>query len=223
MTLLNAAVLALWPVLPMLIVCHVRQFLIAFRTPAAFALRKSETDELNRAHRLFARVCESVKRNSQRAQPKAGLRRLFDALFADAAAANPDEMDDLYAHAQHLQATIQRLTRLPLQRLNYWIHVRSSRFACCVAIVVQLAALALFLAPLHVFETRAWPPQVIAGANSEAWYPFDAHILQANAIATGCTCVAAPVFYFIRRATLRRAYSFEFSFFRHRHQDARRS
>ncbi len=52
------------------------------------------------------------------------------------------------------------------------------------------------------------------GRNSGAWYPFDPHIFQANAIATGCTCIAAPAFYFIRRATLRRAYSFEFSFFR---------
>lgn len=146
MTLLNAAVLALWPVLPMLVVCCVRQFLIARRTPAVFALRKSETDELDRADGLFVRVCDSIKKNGQRAQPKTGLRRFFGFLFPDAAAANPDEMDDLYAHVQHLQATIQRLTRLPLQRLNYWIHVRSSRFACCIAVAVQLAALAVFLA-----------------------------------------------------------------------------
>jgi hypothetical protein len=105
MTLLNAAVLALWPVLPMLIVCYVRQFLIGRRTPAVFALRKSETDELDRPHRLFAQVCESIKRNSQRARPSTGLRRFFGAVFTNAAAANQDEMDDLYAHAQHLQAT----------------------------------------------------------------------------------------------------------------------
>jgi len=214
MALLNAAVLALWPVLPMLIVYYFRQLLIARRTPPVFALRKSETDELDRAHRLFGRVCERIKRNSERAQSKTGLRRFFGALFLDAATANPDEMDDLHAHAQHLRATIQRLTRLPLQRLNYWIHIRSSRFACGVAIGLQLAALALFLAPYHVFEMLGLPPQVMAGASSGAWYPFDQHVFQANAIATGCICVAAPVVYFIRRATLSRAYSFEFSFFR---------
>jgi hypothetical protein len=59
----------------------------------------------------------------------------------------------------------------------------------------------------------AWPPLLIADANSGAWYPFDAEIFHANAIATGCACITAPAFYFIRRAALRRAYSFEFSFF----------
>jgi hypothetical protein len=78
----------------------------------------------------------------------------------------------------------------------------------------HLAALVLLLAPLHDFETLTWAPRVIAGPNSGAWYPFDAHIFQANAIATGCACLAAPIFYFMRRAALRRVYSFEFSFFR---------
>jgi hypothetical protein len=213
MTLLNAALLALWPVLPVLIVCYVRQFLIAHRTRPVFALRKSEADELNRARRLFGQVCERINRITQLAQPRTGFWLFFGVSSPDAAA-NAEDMDDLHAHAQHLQATIRRLTRLPLQRLNYWVHLRSSRFACGVAVAAQLAALALFLAPFHVFGTSAWPPQLIAGANSGAWYPFDAQIFQANALATGCACIAAPVFYFIRRAALRRAYSFEFSFFR---------
>ena len=81
MALLNAAVLVLWPVLPILIVYYFRQLLIARRTPAVFALRKSETDELDRAHRLFGRVCERIKRNGQLAQAKTGLRRFFGALL----------------------------------------------------------------------------------------------------------------------------------------------
>jgi len=120
--LLNATLLALWPVLPVLIVCYARQWMIACRTRPSFALRKSETSELDRAHRLFGRVCERIKRVSQQAEPKTGFWRFFGALSPNAAAPNTDEMDDLHAHAQHLQATIRRLTRLPLQRLSHWTH-----------------------------------------------------------------------------------------------------
>ncbi len=79
--------------------------------------------------------------------------------------------------------------------------------------MAHLAALVLLLVPLHDFETLTWAPQVIVGPNSDVWYPFDAHIFQANAIVTAGVCLAAPIFYFMRRAALRRVYSFEFSFF----------
>ncbi len=95
--LLNAASLALWPVLPVLIVCYVRQSLIAHRMRPTFALRNSETNELDRAYRLFGRVCRRIKRISRRAEPKAGLRRFFGALSPEARAANADEMEDLLA------------------------------------------------------------------------------------------------------------------------------
>ena len=77
--LLNAALLALWPVLPVLIVCYLRQSLIAHRMRPTFALRNSETDELDRAYGLFGRVCQRIKRISRQAEPKAGLRRFFGA------------------------------------------------------------------------------------------------------------------------------------------------
>src|SRR4029077_15611419 len=149
MTLLNAALLALWPVLPMLIICYVRQSLIAPRTRAVFSLRKSGTDELARARRLFGQVCERINRITQLAEPRTGFRLFFGAPSPDAAHA--EDMDDLHAHAHHLQATIRRLTRLLLQRLNYWVHIRSSRFACAVAVAAQLAALALVFVPLQGF------------------------------------------------------------------------
>ena len=214
MMLLNAALLALWPVLPVLIVCYARQFLIARRTRPVFALRKSEADELHRAHRLFGEVRERINRISQRAEPRTGFWRFFRGPASDAAAGNGDEMDDLHAHAQHLQAAIRRLTRLPLQRLNYWVHIRSSRFACGVAIAAHLAALALLLALFHVFEQSAWAQHLTAAASRGAWYPIDERIFQANAVATGYACIAATLFYVVRRALLRRAYSLEFSFFR---------
>ncbi len=139
---LNAALLALWPVLPMLIVCYVRQSLIVRRTRPTFALRKSETDELDRARRLFGQVCERINRITQLAKPRTGFRLFFGAPSPDAAA-DAEDMEDLHAHAQHLQATIRRLTRLPLLRLNHWVYIRSSRFACGAAVVAHLAALVL--------------------------------------------------------------------------------
>jgi DnaJ domain len=212
--LLNAGLLALWPVLPVLIACYVRQLLIARRTRPVFALRKSEADELHRARRLFGQVCERINKISQQAEPRTGLWGFFPGLPPDAATANADEMDDLHAHAQHLQATIRRLTRLPLERLNYWVHVRSSRFACGAAVAAHVAALALLLALFHVFEQPVWAQQLVASTNRGAWYPFDERIFQANAVATGYACIAAALFYFVRRALLRRACSLEFSFFR---------
>ena len=212
MMLFNAGLLALWPALPVFIVCYIRQFLIVRRTRPVFALHKSEADELHRARRLFGQVCERIDRITRQADTGGGFWPFRRAPVSDAAV-NADELDDLHAHAQHLRATIRRLARLPLRRLNHWVHVRSSQFACGVAIATHLAALVLLLAPLPGLETLAWPPQVIAGPNSGAWYPFDAHIFQVNAIATGCACLAAPIFYFMRRPALRRVYSFEFSFF----------
>jgi DnaJ domain len=211
---LNAALLALWPVLPVFVICYVRQFLIARRTRPVFALRKSEADELHRARRLFGRVRERIDRISQQTEPRTGFWRFARALAPDEAAANGDEMDDLHAHAQHLQATIRRLTRLPLQRLDYWVHVKSSQFACGVAIAAHIAALALLLALFHVFEQSAWARHLAADANRGAWYPFDERIFQANAVAAAYACMAATLFYVVRRALLRRAYSLEFSFFR---------
>jgi DnaJ domain len=213
MMLLNAGLLALWPVLPVLIVCYVRQFLIARRTRPVFALRKSEADELHRARRLFDQVCRRISMISQQAEPRGGFWRFFRVLAPDAAA-DADEMDDLHAHAQHLQTTIRRLTRLPLQRLNYWVHVRSSLFACAVAVAAHVAALALLLALFHFFEQSVWAQHLVDSTNRGAWYPFDERIFQANAVATGYACIAATLFYVVRRALLRRAYSLEFSFFR---------
>ena len=76
------------------------------------------------------------------------------------------------------------------------------------------AALALLLALFHVFEQSAWTRHLAAGANRGAWYPFDERIFQANAIAAAYAGMAGTLFYVVRRALLRRAYSLEFSFFR---------
>jgi hypothetical protein len=112
MMLLNAGLLALWPALPVFIVCYIRQFLIVRRTRPVFALHKSEADELHRARRLFGQVCERIDRISRQAEASGGFWPFRRAPVSDAAV-NADELDDLHAHAQHLRATIRRLARLP--------------------------------------------------------------------------------------------------------------
>src|SRR5579872_3595322 len=55
-TLVNAALLALWPVLPALLIAYVRLALVTRRLPPKFDLRKSEAAELDRAVSLYQDV-----------------------------------------------------------------------------------------------------------------------------------------------------------------------
>jgi hypothetical protein len=54
--LASVAPLAVWPMLPLLALCYVRQHLPGCQMRPAFALHKSEEDELERALKLLERV-----------------------------------------------------------------------------------------------------------------------------------------------------------------------
>jgi hypothetical protein len=60
--LVNACLLALLPVLPILIVGCTWQSLLALHTRPVFSLRKFESEELNRAAMLYEKVCRQLKR-----------------------------------------------------------------------------------------------------------------------------------------------------------------
>jgi DnaJ-domain-containing protein 1 len=116
-----------------------------------------------------------------------------------------DERDDLEAHAHHLRGTIARLKRRPLQRLTTWLRILNWRFALGGALAAHLAAFALLIA-LHAssaseLATRTKSPLI--------WYPFDARLFYANAVAAGFAAAAAVALFLLRRANLRRTYSFE--------------
>jgi len=213
--LVNAVVLALWVALPGLIVGYVRQARAARKIRPQFALRKSESAELDRAVALYDQVCRRIEAIERRAEtPQRFWRALFDCTD-DAREADAEERDDLQAHAEHLRGTIARLKRRPLQRLHAWVHAASAQSALAGAIAAYGAALALFIASSQAPGQAAWADELNAGArHALAWYPLDARLFYANAAAAGFAIAAAALFYLLRRARLRRDYELEICAFR---------
>ncbi len=201
--LANAALLALWAVLPGLFLGYTRLSLAARSVRPEYALRRSEADELDRALLLYEKVCGRLEEiNAQRN----GTR--WRALFArdlDTCRPHADECDDLEAHAQHLRVTIARLKRRPLQRLTAWLHILNCRFALGAALATHLVSIGLLIA-LHASSAS----ELSAPTNSPlVWYPFDEHVFYANAVAAGFAAAAALLFFLLRRADLRRKYALE--------------
>ncbi len=206
--LVNAVLLALWAALPGLILAYIRQVLAARKIRPEFALRKSENAELDRAVALYDQVrrrLETIERQVE--MPTRLWRALFDR--ADDAS-DTDERDDLRAHAQHLRGTIARLKCQPLQRLYSWVHAASAQSAWAGAIAAYGVALALAIAASQAPGQAAWADELNAGArHAVVWYPLDARLFYANAVASGFAVATAAVFYLLRRARLRRDHELE--------------
>jgi hypothetical protein len=209
--LVNAGLLALWAALPGLILGYIRQVLAARKIRPQFALRKSEISELDRAVALYDQVCRRLDAIEQQTATPTRFW-LFD---RPGDVPNAEDRDDLQAHAQHLRGTIARLKRRPLQRLRAWVHVASARSALAGAIAAYGAALALAVAAPQAPGQAAWADELNAGArHALAWYPLDARLFYANAVAAGFAIAAAALFYLLRRARLRRDYELEICAFR---------
>ena len=204
--LVNAVLLALWAALPGLILGYIRQALAARKIQPQFALRKSEIFELARAVALYDQVCRRLEIIEQQTDTPTRLwRALFDRTDD---AADAEERDDLQAHAQHLRGTIARLKRRPLQRLRAWVHAASAQSALAGAIAAYGVALALAVAAPQVPGQAAWADELYA-RRAIVWYPLDARLFYANAVAAGFAIAAAALFYLLRRARLRRDYELE--------------
>jgi hypothetical protein len=206
--LVNAVLLALWAALPGLILAYIRQVLAARKIRPEFALRKSENSELDRAVALYDQVRRRLETIEQQVEMPT---RLWRALFDRADdASDTEERDDLRAHAQHLRGTIARLKRQPLQRLYSWVHAASAQSALAGAIAAYGVALALAIAASQAPGQAAWADELNAGArHAVVWYPLDARLFYANAVAAGFAAAAAALFYLLRRARLRRDYELE--------------
>lgn len=206
--LVNAVLLALWAALPGLILAYIRQVLAARKIRPEFALRKSENSELDRAVVLYDQVRHRLETIEQQVEMPT---RLWRALFDRADdASDTEERDDLRAHAQHLRGTIARLKRQPLQRLYSWVHAASAQSALAGAIAAYGVALALAIAASQAPGQAAWADELNAGAgHAVVWYPLDARLFYANAVASGFAVATAAVFYLLRRARLRRGYELE--------------
>ena len=201
--MVNTILLALWAVLPALAVAYARQRMLAPRRRPEFMLQKSERSELKRAVELYGQVRHRLE------QIREG-NELIDSFWRTALRRHNgipeqnEELEDLKAYVQHLQATISRLRSQPLLRLKSWISSRSLQYALGYAIAVYCVSfLLLWLLAFTISDQPAWM----------LWYPFDKQFFHANAMATAFSAAAAPIIYFIRRHSLRWQYSLEFCVF----------
>jgi len=210
----NAILLALWAVLPALVIGYARAFLLARRHRPEFMLQKSERSELDRAVAVYGTIRRRLEQIRESNELINGFWRT--ALSRHANIPEPDdELEDLKAHAQHLQAMISRLRSQPLFRLRSWMHRKCMHFAMGYAIAVYIVTFALlWLLAFGVSDQSAWAQELqTVSSKTAVWYPFDEGIFDANAAALAFATVAMPLIYLVRRYSLRRQYSLEFYVF----------
>jgi hypothetical protein len=212
--IVNAILLALWAVLPVLAAAYARQYLLAPCRRPEFMLQKSERSELKRAVALYGQVrhrLEQMREGNELINGfwRAALRRQNDIPEQN------EEVEDLKAYAEHLQAMISRLRSQPLSRLKSWISSRSVHYALGYAIAVYCASFVLlWLLAFDISDQPAWAQDFQTElSDGFLWYPFDERFFYVNAAAIAFSGVATPLIYFIRRYSLRWQYSLEFCVF----------
>jgi hypothetical protein len=212
--LVNAILLALWAVLPALILTYIRQSLRGRHRKPEFILQKSERSELIRAVAVYERVRHRLQQLRESTELINGFWRAALARHQEIPEQS-DESDDLKAHAEHLQAVIGRLRSQPLVRLNSWINGRSINYALGYAIGVYVVSfILLWVLAFGISDQPAWAQDFGTDIkNTIVWYPFDRRIFYANAVAIGLSTIAIPLIYLARRFSLRRHYSLEFCVF----------
>jgi DnaJ-domain-containing protein 1 len=213
--IVNAILLALWAVLPILAVAYARQRVLAPRRRPEFMLQKSEKSELKRAVELYGQVrhrLEQLREGNELINSfwRAALRR-----HSSSIPEQNEELEDLTAYTQHLQATISRLRSQPLLRLKSWISSRSVQYALGYAMAAYCVSFVLlWLLAFTISDQPAWVQEFQAEASDgPLWYPFDEQFFYVNAMAAAFAAVAAQIIYFIRRYSLRWQYSLEFCVF----------
>jgi len=211
---MNAILLALWAVLPALVICYARAFLLARRHRPEFMLQKSERSELDSAVVVYGTVRRRLEQIRESNELINGFWRSALSRHANIPEQD-DELEDLAAHAQHLQAMISRLRSHPLFRLRSWMHSKCMHLAMGYAIAVYIVTFALlWLLAFGVSDQSDWAQELqTVSSNTAAWYPFDERIFDANASAIAFAIVAMPLIYLVRRHSLRRQYSLEFCVF----------
>jgi DnaJ domain len=212
--IVNAILLALWAVLPVLTVAYARQSLLAPRRRPEFMLQKSERSELKRAVALYGQVRHRLEQIHEGTELINGFWRA--ALRRQSNIPEPnEELEDLKAHAQHLHAMISRLRTQPLLRLRSWISSKSVQYALGYAIAVYcISFILLWLLAFDLSDQPAWAQDFQTDLSSNLlWYPFDERFFHVNAAAVVFSSLATPIVYFVRRYSLRAQYSLEFCVF----------
>jgi DnaJ domain len=202
----NIAALALYPVLPGLLLGYVRLSLTARRIRPAFSLQKYEASELDRALFRYDKVCCHITEIEQRAASIASRRRTLFSRRAAGHRHDADELEDLRAHASHLRSIVIELKRRPLRRLRAWLRVRIWRFALGGAVVGYSGCFMSLMLALPASQAE----QLIARIeNPLSWYPLGGYFFCANAVAAAFLLIAAPLLLVIGRARLLNEHSLE--------------
>ncbi len=210
--LLNVVLLALWGVLPILLLVYCRQALVLRHFRPEFSLRKSETAELDRAAALYHGVRSRLEQIEARSRAGKEIWKVVFAQQPDVDRPNEDEREDLKAHARHLRATIGRLRDLPFRRLRRWIRSLSLHYALGGALVLHITLFAVLLFMFYLPGADSAARELTDPNGSKLiWYPLDARYFLANGIGTGCAALFAPALYLLRRVSLAREYALEFT------------
>jgi hypothetical protein len=157
--LVNAVLLALFAVLPVLIVGFTWQSLLALRIRPVFSLLRFESDEMDRATILHQDVCRRLKQQRDMCERAAGLSgALFDRHK------HSYEIEGLEAHAQYLRTTIMRLRHQPLLRIKTWLHIKSAQFAFSGALVTYVT-IAFLVVAFFILKRSASAGDYMSGAS----------------------------------------------------------
>ena len=103
--MVNSILLALWAALPALAVAYARQRALAPRRRPEFMLQKSERSELKRAVELYGLVRQRLEQIREGNELINGFWRTALRRYSSIPEQN-EELEDLKAYTQHLQAMI---------------------------------------------------------------------------------------------------------------------
>lgn len=204
----NAAVVALSPTLPFLVLAYIRHSLMFRSVRPEFALHKSELAELNRALVLHGKICSRIQQLRRSVPYRDNFWRALIDRRADLPHEQAAEYDDLQVHAEFLHTVIIRLRSRPLQRLKTWIRKESRHSALGWVLATDVIAfLSILTFSLHYFGQTGLAIAQLSGADFGI-------TLYANAVSAGLAIAAAPLFYLASRVKLQRQYNLEFCLFK---------
>ena len=199
--IVNASLLGLTLVLPVLLVGYARQ--ATRQISIDFSLRRLEAFELDRAETQYRKIRERMSEINQLASDATGSLRKRLRHRKAIRQQYRSEMEDLRTTSRHLRASILLFRRRPIQRLRQWVHVISSRFA----FAGSLASYLTLLVPATVFiffsEQPLWAEDLANTLDTAIlWKPFDERLLYVNAITSTAVLILAPFLYVSRRIKL---------------------
>jgi len=194
----------LWAAPPILLFGYIWKAVIAQLIAPGFYPRIFECKELDRAVQLFDKVSHRLDELRQNDNRIIRSWRSLRGSPTEASDQSTDEVDELEAQKKYLLSTITTLRCQPLERLSFWVRVKSAQYALGRALVTYVVTFGITL--VGVFQIFVTNSDFISDTGLLEWHLLD----EANAIAVSFAVLLAPLFYLIRRIALRRQHGVEF-------------